>query len=96
MPSMDFFIRPATAKTSADWIRFQNADISVRIARRITRTVVRGGEAKLLPFGGESGDLRGEALALASVRRSCLRCSSCFRSGEAGSSRRACQPLAAA
>ena len=44
MPSMDFFIRPATAKTSADWIRFQNADISVRIARRITRTVVRGGE----------------------------------------------------
>ena len=44
MPSMDFFIRPATARTSADWIRFQNADISVRIARRITRTVVRGGE----------------------------------------------------
>ena len=40
MPSMDFFIRPATAKTSADWIRFQNADISVRIARRITLSLI--------------------------------------------------------
>ena len=35
---------PRHRETSADWIRFQNADISVRIARRITRTVVLGGE----------------------------------------------------
>lgn len=40
----DFFIRPASATTSADWLRFPNADISVRVVRRLTRTVVRGGE----------------------------------------------------
>lgn len=44
MAGTDFFIRPATAKTSADWLRFPNTDISVRIVRRLTRTVVRGGE----------------------------------------------------
>lgn len=45
MAGMDFFIRPANAMTSADWIRIENADISVSISRRITRTVTRGGEA---------------------------------------------------
>ena len=45
MAGMDFFIRPANAMTSADWIRIENADISVSIQRRITRTVTRGGEA---------------------------------------------------
>ena len=44
MAGMDFFIRPANAMTSADWIRIENADISVSIQRRITRTVTRGGK----------------------------------------------------
>ena len=45
MAGMDFFIRPATGTGSADWIRIPNADIDVKIARRLTRTIIRGGEA---------------------------------------------------
>ena len=44
MAGMDFFIRPATGTGSADWIRIPNADIDVKIARRLTRTIIRGGE----------------------------------------------------
>ena len=38
------FIRPATGTSSSDWIRIPNADIKVKSARRITRTIVRGQE----------------------------------------------------
>lgn len=44
MAGIDFFIRPATATTSSDWMRIPNADIHVRMTRRLTRTVLRGGE----------------------------------------------------
>ena len=44
MAGMDFFIRPATGTTSADWVRIPNADIKVRLTRRMTRTIVRGEE----------------------------------------------------
>ncbi len=42
MAGMDFFIRPATGTGSADWVRIPNADIDVKIARRLTRTMIRG------------------------------------------------------
>jgi len=42
MAGMDFFIRPATGTTSADWVRIPDADIKVRLTRRMTRTIVRG------------------------------------------------------
>ena len=52
---MDFFIRPATGTGSADWIRIPNADIDVKIARRLTRTIIRGGEGdNLHDEGSES------------------------------------------
>ena len=55
MAGMDFFIRPATGTGSADWIRIPNADIDVKIARRLTRTIIRGGEGdNLLDEGAES------------------------------------------
>ena len=55
MAGMDFFIRPATGTGSADWIRIPNADIDVRIARRLTRTIIRGGEGdNLHDEGAES------------------------------------------
>lgn len=44
MAGIDFFIRPATATSSSDWMRIPNADIHVRMTRRLTRTVLRGGE----------------------------------------------------
>ena len=55
MAGMDFFIRPATGTGSADWIRIPNADIEVRITRRLTRTIIRGGEGdNLHDEGAES------------------------------------------
>ena len=55
MAGMDFFIRPATGTGSADWIRIPNADIDVKIARRLTRTIIRGGEGdNLHDEGAES------------------------------------------
>ena len=44
MAGTDFFIRPASGTSSSDWLRLPNADISVSISRRITRTVLHGGE----------------------------------------------------
>ena len=52
MAGMDFFIRPATGTGSADWIRIPNADIEVRLTRRLTRTIIRGGEGENLPDEG--------------------------------------------
>ena len=55
MAGMDFFIRPATGTTSADWVRIPNADIKVRLTRRMTRTIVRGEEGdNLHDEGSES------------------------------------------
>ena len=55
MVGMDFFIRPATGTTSADWVRIPNADIKVRLTRRMTRTIVRGEEGdNLHDEGSES------------------------------------------
>ncbi len=55
MAGIDFFIRPATGTTSADWIRIPNTDIRVKLTRRITRTIVRGGEGDdLFDEGSES------------------------------------------
>lgn len=55
MAGMDFFIRPATGTGSADWVRIPNADIDVKIARRLTRTIIRGGEGdNLHDEGAES------------------------------------------
>ena len=55
MAGMDFFIRPATGTGSADWIRIPNADIDVKITRRLTRTIIRGGEGdNLHDEGAES------------------------------------------
>ena len=48
MAGMDFFIRPATGTTSADWVRIPNADIKERLTRRMTRTIVRGEEGDYL------------------------------------------------
>jgi hypothetical protein len=55
MAGIDFFIRPATGTTSSDWIRIPNTDIKVKLTRRITRTIVRGGEGdNLHDEGSES------------------------------------------
>ena len=55
MPTRDFFIRPATGTSSTDWIKIEECDISVKISRRITRTVVHGGEGDdLVDEGAES------------------------------------------
>ena len=55
MAGIDFFIRPATGTTSAVWIRIPNTDIRVKLTRRITRTIVRGGEGDdLFDEGSES------------------------------------------
>ncbi|MDA0716153.1 MAG: hypothetical protein O2866_03735 [archaeon] len=63
MAGIDFFIRPATATSSSDWMRIPNADIHVRMTRRLTRTVLRGGEGDdLHDEGSESSvySVRGE------------------------------------
>ena len=63
MSGIDFFIRPATGSSSSDWIRFANTDISVKISRRMTRTIIRGGEGDdLHDEGAESATytVRGE------------------------------------
>ena len=63
MPTRDFFIRPATGTSSSDWIRIEECDMSVKITRRITRTVVHGGEGDdLVDEGAESAiyTIRGE------------------------------------
>lgn len=55
MAGTDFFIRPASGTSSSDWLRLPNADISVSISRRITRTVLHGGEGDdLVDEGAES------------------------------------------
>ena len=54
---MDFFIRPATGTGSADWIRIPNTDIDVKIARRLTRTIIRGGEGDNLHDEGAESHL---------------------------------------
>ena len=59
----DFFIRPASGTSSTDWLRLPNADINVIITRRITRTVLHGGEGDdLVDEGAESAvyTVRGE------------------------------------
>ena len=63
MAGREFFIRPASGVTSADWIRIENCDISVSISRRMTRTVTHGGEGDdLIDEGAESAvyKVRGE------------------------------------
>ncbi len=63
MAAQDFFIRPATGMTSDDWIRLEGCDISISIARRMTRTVTHGGEGDdLIDEGAESAvyKVRGE------------------------------------
>ena len=63
MAGTDFFIRPASGTSSTDWLRLPNADISVVITRRITRTVLHGGEGDdLVDEGAESAvyTVRGE------------------------------------
>ena len=57
MAGMDFFIRPATGTSSSDWIRIPNADIKVKSARRITRTIVRGQEGDNLHDEGSESTL---------------------------------------
>ena len=47
MAGMDFFIRPATGTGASDWVRIPNADIDVRLTRRMTRTIIRGGEGDI-------------------------------------------------
>ena len=55
MAGTDFFIRPASGTSSSDWLRIPNSDISVTIARRVTRTVLHGGEGDdLVDEGAES------------------------------------------
>ena len=45
----------ASGTSSSDWLRLPNADISVAITRRITRTVLHGGEGDdLVDEGAES------------------------------------------
>ena len=44
MAGMDFYIRPASGTTSADWVRIPNCDMKVRLTRRLTRTIIRGEE----------------------------------------------------
>jgi len=63
MTTRDFFIRPATGTSTSDWMRIEGCDISVKITRRITRTVVHGGEGDdLVDEGAESAlyTVRGE------------------------------------
>ena len=63
MAGMDFFIRPATGTSSSDWVRIANADIKVRMTRRLTRTVVRGQEGDALHYEGSESTMytiRGE------------------------------------
>ena len=63
MAGIDFFIRPANATTSSDWMRIPNTDFKVRMTRRLTRTVIRGGEGDdLHDEGSESAvyTVRGE------------------------------------
>ena len=63
MAGTDFFIRPASGTSSSDWLRLPNSDISVVITRRITRTVLHGGEGDdLVDEGAESAvyTVRGE------------------------------------
>mgnify|MGYP001158490014 FL=1 len=63
MATRDFFIRPAAGTSTTDWIRIEECDISVSITRRITRTVVHGGEGDdLVDEGAESAvySVRGE------------------------------------
>ena len=63
MAGMDFFIRPATGTSSSDWVRIANADIKVKMTRRLTRTVVRGQEGDDLHDEGAESTLysvRGE------------------------------------
>ena len=72
MAGMDFFIRPATGTSSSDWVRIGNADIKVRMTRRLTRTVVRGQEGDDLHDEGSESTLytvRGE-LTLDEYKRS--------------------------
>ena len=55
MAGTDFFIRPASGTSSSDWLRIPNSDISVKITRRVTRTVLHGGEGDdLVDEGAES------------------------------------------
>jgi len=55
MAGTDFFIRPASGTSSSDWLRIPNSDISVAITRRVTRTVLHGGEGDdLVDEGAES------------------------------------------
>ncbi len=44
MAGIDFFIRPASGTTRADWVRIANCDMKVRLTRRLTRTIIRGEE----------------------------------------------------
>ena len=63
MAGTDFFIRPASGTSSSDCLRLPNAEISVTITRRITRTVLHGGEGDdLVDEGAESAvyTVRGE------------------------------------
>ena len=57
MAGMDFFIRPATGTSSSDWVRIANADIKVKMTRRLTRTVVRGQEGDDLHDEGAESTL---------------------------------------
>lgn len=55
MAGSDFFIRPASGTASTDWLRIPDVDISVSISRRVTRTVLHGGEGDdLVDEGAES------------------------------------------
>ncbi|DAC30956.1 hypothetical protein N9A87_03360 [Euryarchaeota archaeon] len=55
MAGTDFFIRPATGTSSADWVRIPNCDLHVRLTRRLTRTIIRGEEGdNLHDEGSES------------------------------------------
>ena len=55
MTGIDFFIRPAAGTSSSDWLRIPEADISVVVTRRMTRTVTHGGEGDdLIDEGAES------------------------------------------
>ena len=55
MSGIDFFIRPAAGTSSSDWLRIPEADISVVVTRRMTRTVTHGGEGDdLIDEGAES------------------------------------------
>ena len=73
MAGMDFFIRPATGTSNSDWVRIANADIKVRMTRRLTRTVVRGQEGDDLHDEGSESTMytiRGE-LTIDEYKRMC-------------------------